>query len=329
MSRPIVHIGYPKTATTWFQTEFYRHVSGRRYVERNELRHAFLWANELTFDPERVRETLQGDKPGDLLICEEGLSGYLHNGGVLECVTRAFADRLHRMLPDADIVIMLRSQPSIIASTFQQYVRAGGTHSPKRYLFPHSYLLKNHVEDYKIPLQDVAHFDYLPLVRYYRGLFGADRVHLFLYEDFEADRDDFLRRFSERLGLEVNWASVSGKRRLEAYSHPVHLLARFLNLFTYRAVLDKRYLLHIPGWYRLQRKLLTWLNKSGLRGSSPSPERLLGSEVVRWLEFRFARPNRELAELTGLPLAAHGWLLEAPEVPFPVSESAWKRWYAR
>ena len=328
MARPIVHIGFPKTATTWFQREFYRRVSGRHYVERDALRRAFLSANELTFDPAEALSLLGGD-PDKLLICEEGLSGYLHNGGVMEIVTRVFADRLQRMLPDADIVIVLRSQPSIIASTYQQYVRAGGTHSARRYLFPHRYLEKNHCEQYKIPLQDVAHYDYGPLVRYYRELFGPKRVHLFLYEELQRDPQSFLDRLTSSLGLEVEPAAGGGKRRLAAYSLPIHLMARLCNLFTYRAVLDKRYVVHIPGWYRLQRKILTRLNDTGWFGRSPSPDRLLGADVVRWLEHRFARPNRELSQLTGLPLAEFGWVLDAPEAPFPVPPNRWRRLYAQ
>jgi hypothetical protein len=328
MSRPIVHIGYPKTATTWFQREFYPHVSGRNYVERNRLRQALLSENALTFEPERARELLSSGGPGDLLICEEGLSGYLHNGGVLECVTRDFADRLYRTLPDADIVVLLRSQPAIIASTYQQYVRAGGTHSAKRYLFPHSYVTQNHREQYKVPLQDVSHFDYRPLIRYYRTLYGPERVHALLYEAFERNRDAFLQDFTTRLGMAADWSAINGGRRLEAYSYPVHMLARLCNLFTYRAVSDKRCTVHIPGWYRLQRKLLTCLDKTGWFGPSPEPSRVLGEDVVRWLEHRFAQPNRELAELTGLPLAENGWVLDAPEAPFPVPDSRWRRWSA-
>lgn len=331
MPRPIVHIGYPKTATTWFQKDFYRRLSGRHYVERDALRHAFLSANELTFDPAQALRLLVGDgDPDRLLICEEGLSGYLHNGGVMETVTRAFADRLHRMLPDADIVIVLRAQPSIIASTYQQYVRAGGTRSAKRYLFPHPYLKKNHREQYKIPLQDVAHFDYVPIVRYYRRLFGPERVHLFLYEELERDPQGFIEKLTTRLGLDADLAiGRTGKRRLAGYGYPIHLLARLFNLLTYRAVLDKRYVVHIPGWYRLQRKALTRLNDTGWFGDAPSPQRILGRDVVRWLEHRFAQPNRELAGLTGLPLTEFGWVLEAPEAPFPVAPSRFRRFYGQ
>ncbi len=98
---------------------------------------------------------------------------------------------------------------------------------------------------------------------------------------------------------------------------------------TYRAVLDKRYVVHIPGWYRLQRKALTRLNDAGWFGDAPSPERILGQDVVRWLEHRFAQPNRELAGLTGLPLTEFGWVLEAPEAPFPVAPSRFRRFYGQ
>ena len=38
MPRPIVHIGYHKTATTWFQKHFYPCVRNARFVARERVR---------------------------------------------------------------------------------------------------------------------------------------------------------------------------------------------------------------------------------------------------------------------------------------------------
>ena len=38
----IVHIGYHKTASTWFQKRFYPCVRSHRYVERRRIQEAFL-----------------------------------------------------------------------------------------------------------------------------------------------------------------------------------------------------------------------------------------------------------------------------------------------
>ena len=47
----IVHIGYHKTGTTWFQERFYPAVRNRRYVPRATARAAFLRPGALHFDP--------------------------------------------------------------------------------------------------------------------------------------------------------------------------------------------------------------------------------------------------------------------------------------
>jgi hypothetical protein len=126
---PIVHVGFPKTASTWFQKAFYPHVRSPRYVGREKLFSALIEPNALTFDPAGAVSTL-GLKAGEaVLLSDECLCGYLHNGGIDGMVTREFARRIKAALPDARIVIFLRSQPGMIVAAYQQYLRSGGTYS--------------------------------------------------------------------------------------------------------------------------------------------------------------------------------------------------------
>jgi len=37
---PIIHIGYPKTASTWFQKAFYPHLKSPRYIGRDAIKAA-------------------------------------------------------------------------------------------------------------------------------------------------------------------------------------------------------------------------------------------------------------------------------------------------
>jgi len=304
---PIIHIGFPKAASTWFQKSFFPNVRSPRYIDRARVNAALLDANALTFDPAAALETL-GMKGGDAgILSEEGLCGYQHNGGIDGIVTKEFAHRLKATFPDARIVIFLRAQPNVIVSLYQQYVRAGGTFGPQRYLFPKKHLKRPEVVTYKQPRFDVDFFLYSRIVALYDELFGRENVHIFLFEEFRRGGMDFLRRFSDELQLDVDWDKVSLEPRLAGYGAPLAFLARGLNLFTRRSVLDKHFIINIPGWYTPRRKLLEALNRTGLFGKPPRLEHLIGAGSTRELEAHFAEDNAVLAEGRGLPLREMGY----------------------
>ena len=307
---PIVHIGYPKTATTWFQRNFYPRIGNFAYVDRARVRAALLEPNALAFDPAESRRVLGLDEARlPVILCEEGLSGYLHNGGVAGTVSKEMAERIERTLPGARIIIFLRAQPGMIAAAYQQYVRGGGTHGAQRFVFPGDYLIGSNAETYKQPRFDIDHFLYSRLIERYDSLFGRENVHVHLFEQFQRHGASFLRAFADALGLDVDVAAVSMERRLPTYGMALTNIARFLNLFTARSVIDKETIVHIPGWYQARRRLLEAMNRTRLFGSPPSPARLLGEGTARWLEGHFAADNRRLAE-RGLPVADYGYAME-------------------
>jgi hypothetical protein len=327
MSRPIVHVGYAKTATTWFQKSFYPRVKSHSYVARDIVRSALIAPNALSFDGNAARGLLiVGDRPA--VVCEEGLVGYLHNGGVAGMVTREFAERIRKALPEAQIVIFLRSQPSAIAAAYQQYVRGGGTHTPHRFIFPQDYLIGSNAETYKQPRFDIDHFRYSHLIDMYETLFGADNVNVFLFEAFQRDRTAFLRTYTDALGIDIDFGTLPMEPRLPTYGLALTHFARFLNFFTARSVIDKDPIIHIPGWYRARRYLLETMNRTHLFGARPSPARLLGDATVKWLEGYFADDNRRLAE-RGLAVADHGYPLTSQEgrIERPTA-GRWRKWLA-
>ena len=47
MTRPIVHIGYHKTASTWFQRAYYPNARNYRFVDRRTTKRALLGESAL------------------------------------------------------------------------------------------------------------------------------------------------------------------------------------------------------------------------------------------------------------------------------------------
>ena len=95
----------------------------------------------------------------------------------------------------------------------------------------------------------------------------------------------------------------------QSYSAALIPLARFLNLFTARTVLDKRTLINIPYWYTVRRFILEQLNATGLFGKAPKAERLLGRDISRYVADYYAESNRRLLSLRDLPLEENGYPL--------------------
>ncbi len=305
----IVHIGYHKTATNWFQKVCYPAVTNAEYLHRKRARQAFLADSGLHFDPERAREALGLDRRRRVILCEEELSGNIHTGGLYGCFTREIARRIATVLPEAQVVIFVREQVDMIASAYKQYVKEGGTHGVNRYLHPGRYLPESGFQPAKAALFDFAHFDYAALVDHYDTLFGRERVQVFAYEDFRRDNRAFLEDYVRRLELDVDLDGLGDTRPNPPYGRGVLPLARLLNHFTYRDLLYKRCWLHLPLLYKLRGSLLERLDRLPGLGAPVAPQRLLGRQNVALIRARYAESNRWLARRTGLALEAHGYAL--------------------
>lgn len=322
---PIVHIGYHKTATTWFQRQFWPSVTSHRYVARETAQAALLDPPGMMLDVERARALLLD--PSDArppVLCEENFSGYIHNNGLHGLVGPKVASRIARVLPDAQIVIFLRSQPEMIRASYAQYVYAGGTYSPERYLFPARSRKGALAQPYKAPHFAFSHFRYLELLRLYREQFGRKNVHVFLYEAFRDDHQAFLDSFRTRLGIVQQAEAPASERENRSWEARSIAVARQLNRFTRRSVADKQWIVHVPGVYGARKPVCDWL------GRLPGGERFkLPVELEESIAIRFAPSNRELAAEFSLPLGDYGYpmsglsLVEggrtrAPMIPSPV-----------
>lgn len=291
---PIVHIGYHKTGTTWFQDSFYPAVRNRRYIPRATVRAALLDAGALHFDPVKARERLS-ESPERTILCEENLTGGLHNGGLAGNLSKDVADRIRRALPDAQIVIFVRDPLSAIASAWLQYVKGGGTFGLKRYLFGRDSLSPVAPERDEAPGFRLDHFDYIRLIAHYDALFGPEQVHVFRYEDFRADPRGFASAYAARFGLDVDLPRIDWSRRNPSLSRPLLWLARGMNLFTRRAVADKSWLIHIPGCYGVSRRILRAANASGRFGRPLGTDMLIPPALTDRLRVRFAPGQEALA----------------------------------
>jgi len=305
----IVHIGYHKTGSTWFQKRLYSALHGHRLLPRRLVQETLLTPPAFAFDAAAARRALgvdTADRP--LILCEEELSGNPHSAGMRGAQTKDVAERIAATLPGALIVIFIRNQVDLAAALYRHYVREGGTYGPRRYLMPANYRTDVARHPFKFPVFDLCHLDYRGAVAHYARLFGNDRVNIFPFEAFRSDPQGFVASYCRRLGLDVDLTALDYRPDNEGLGAYALRLGRILNRFSYRSVLDKHW------WFRaISNKLRSnpplWLMRAGLGGPRQSPAALLGVDLAEEIGARFTVANRELAARWSLPLAELGYPL--------------------
>ena len=134
----IIHIGYPKTATTWFQNEYFPGVKYYKLVPRQFIKKHIIQPTPFNFSPTKVCQLIEEEFGNQVILSEELLLGSIRSGGFNFVHTVNMANRLKDVFPHATIVLFIRSQTEIISSDYGQYIKDGGKDSIKQYLEPGS-----------------------------------------------------------------------------------------------------------------------------------------------------------------------------------------------
>lgn len=302
-TRPIVHIGYHKTATTWFQQQVWPGATSHDYIARAVTQRALLAPPGMHFDADAARAELELEgRIRPALLSEENLSGYPHNGGMHGLIGPEMARRIRAVLPDAQIVIFVRNQHEIVRATYAQYVSGGGTWSLRRYLGGKAGKHGALTRSYKAPAFEWEHFAFDRLIAHYDALFGEESVHVYPYE-WLREPEAFLLRLRRDLGVTVPIAIAARPPANRSLGRGALLALRFANLFTRQSVVNKTTLVDLPGGQGL-RHAAKWLIKH-----LPSRPVQLPADIAAHIDSFYGASNARLAERRGLSLATLGYPL--------------------
>lgn len=202
-----IHVGFHKTATTWFQNNvFSEHPQiqylGKAYPDHpsyrmSELKEQIISEPDTTFSVKRTQERL------GTILQDHPLNGYRTRGMSYEGLSagdnwfggRTFyvADRLRKVFNDFNVKIILgiREQRSMIESMYSEYVKLGGSESLDRLLFSPF----NDADDILDKLK------YGPVIKYYQETFGSNNVKVYLFERFQQEKDRVLSEICDFLGV--------------------------------------------------------------------------------------------------------------------------------
>lgn len=297
----LLHIGYHKTATTWFQTRYLpEHPSLYAPATPEQISQAIVYRDDSEFSIERARSDLLEtsssiDAPVRVLSCER-LSGGPFCGGY-DANTNAV--RLASTFPDAKVWIVVRNQIDLLSSLYRHAVYWDGELQPPRVFF------RNDPPALISGLR-LHHFRFDRLVSRYQSLFGQGNVLVSAYEDLLNDADSFVARLDDFLGLPSH--VLDDRSRINrGLSDEMTLVMRWLNFFT---VLDEReeYLLTTGGYplaqlfeRRFVQRLLRYLDRR--RGTVPGYGPI-HEELSALIGDYYAESNARLESIAGLDLRA-------------------------
>lgn len=288
MSPAILHIGYPKTATKWFQQVFYPAIEGTFLVSRDDVFKSIAFNDVFSFDATVVKSKLEDLASSKrLVICDEILVGGLDIGFGNGEFAHSMAIRIHEMFPDAKVIIFIRNQHNALESAYSHYIMSGGTYSPSRFLGVKPIFHKPFMGYH---LFNPGLLEYDRVIRLYISLFGSENVHIFLYEDFEKNPTEFIEQFCKTLQLSIS-EKLSFNRLNSRYSAIALQKQRFLNRFTLGNTPYKHYFFNIPFIYRFSRHITLSIDRI-----MALPRFTFSGKIHCWIDSRYRESNLKLTE---------------------------------
>jgi hypothetical protein len=300
---PLVHVGYHKAASTWLQRSVFGAPGGacapvltlHESIDLFVRPHALEWNAEavrVRIDPPIAKALADGQVP---VLSNEEFSGNPHAGGFGSV---EIAERLARCIPAARILFVVRRQPDAIVSTYKQFVRRGGTLSPRQYF-------DTDASHFRFRRFRLGHWEYDRLVSRYVELFGASRVLVLPIELLRHDRAEFLDTLGRFCGAGAALQAIGPGSEHRSHSALATSLQRRLNRVLLRD--DVNPTAPIRFW-RLERWIGA-LDRVMLARMSGRQDRALAARVEGLCEGRFEESNARLAMLAGCELGRFGYAM--------------------
>lgn len=183
MIETIIHIGFPKTGSTYLQSYFESHPS----IHHNRSRfNSYVNTGHIS---DEIIEELYPDEKIDILS-EELLS--IWSGDISKVKFQSYnmeydfeihqkntAEQLNLIFPKAKILIVTRGFQSLFNSLYSQYILTGGTNSKKKF--------SKESEEIILKL-----YNYNKVIDLYSSLFSKDQLIVLPFEWLQENPNEFL-----------------------------------------------------------------------------------------------------------------------------------------
>lgn len=283
--KPIIHIGYPKTATTWFQNVFFPNIIGINYIDKRTVNKTIVNSNISDFEEENILKKLKIETQYQIILSSETIIGTINEGWKKGANLFENSIKLKKLFPEATIIIFLRNQVELIASAYIQYIKNGGNYSIDKYLNSES-------------LFSFEHLEFETAINQYINLFRDDNIHIYFYEDFTSNKLLFLEQFKQRYNLDINLETLNMNEVNSRIKSNFILLKRISNCFSTKNKTKYKYhILYVPYLSKTIDFLVEKLSSSFLAGKKISSEKILGKQNIEKIKDYYKKTNENLCNI--------------------------------
>lgn len=282
-----IHIGFPKTASTWLQDLFASHPE-ICFMYKPKF---FHWDDCFAKGKEFYLSMFKQDDSHKIILDsdEQYSVGIRHSAFGWDCCYKPqhsfdFADkarkfslppdrelvakRIHQTLPDAKIMMVLRNQPDWLISRYKHFLIKGESRAFREFIKDQSVLRPAF---------------YFSIVDLYSKLFGRGNVLVIFYEELIREPEKFLNKISDFMGISKFDYQKLGKKSRVGLTNRAAKIIQKINLSGSAASIIAK-----PVFY-LDRKVFQKMRDSIL--VSPKEKQTLAD--------LYAKDNQKLSELLG------------------------------
>jgi hypothetical protein len=265
MPRTVIHIGANKTASTTLQRCLFAKSKDLVYLgedcvdydNHRDTLNSLVFDDDIHFSYEFARELFKNF----VASCGEKTALYSNEDIMTSRVPTQCAHRLKEFLPDAEIMVVIRNQLTAIPSMYANH-GAYLKMVPRRYW--RRYVSFDDWMDYCTTFMKYSALDsffYHRILGMYASLFGKNKIHILLYEDFVNNKEEFIKDLCRVLGIEASEASklLCGKRERRRKTSREHRYHQFRSMFLWGRSLSH----YFPYGEALSRRWKSFLEKGG------------------------------------------------------------------
>ncbi len=315
-SNLLIHIGYHKSASSWFQQKLF--TTDSKVFEpfsltdrgHSTLARYFIYDDEgyllspFEYNKMRIRKEVENiiKSKADFdskipVISHERLSGNPHSSGF---DARKIALMLKSTFPQANILIVFREQKSFILSSYFEFLAQGGTCSLNKYL--------NTKYDGKRPFFSPHHIEYLSLISEYYNLYGKDRVIVLPWELFKTKPSVFINTIGKALNIDIG---VDDKLfKIIVNEHKFKFAIYYLRILN-----NCREKSSLNNYSSLVMKYASGASKTLINTVGVLlPNRLntilkerFKQQIEEWVGDRYVESNKQLSTLVGIDLSEYDY----------------------
>jgi hypothetical protein len=299
----VLHVGYPKTASTWLQDTIFGNPDSGFVIPWENARAqavaSFVAVNPFSDDVESARDFFgeglrrAAGAPGVPILSEETFCG---DPIQRRYTGRDTADRLHSVFPRAKVLMGVREQKGMAISLYRQYILEWG-------VLPLELFLGR--GDEPISFSPILRPDFLEFDRtvgYYQKLFGRENVLVLPIEQLQRDPQGFVGTILEFCKCQGRIERLQSPRQI-GLSAGTLTLKRTLNKFMPVSPLSP----HLTLPQRINNRACYAIDRLIPKSWQSPLERRWKNFAARRYAGLFRDSNRRLTEQTGIDFASLGY----------------------